>query len=105
MADAASVAARKAERGKIDCLDRVRVTWISCDQLDLGPYATPVAKGMILNTSGVTLETFPPGIPVGRVTSVSTDAGALHDTVTLAPLINPSQLLVVSVLIYSGQTP
>jgi len=67
--------------------------------------ATPVKAGMILDTSGVTLETFPPGIPVGKVTSVSTDAGALHDTVSLAPLINPNQLVVVSVLIYSGQTP
>ena len=66
---------------------------------------TPVSTGAILTSSGLVGETFPRGIPVGKVSSVSTNAGALQETVSLHPLVNPSQLLVVSVLIYSSQTP
>jgi rod shape-determining protein MreC len=66
---------------------------------------TPVSKGTTLTSSGLVGETFPRGIPVGKVTSVLADVGASQETVSLSPLVNPSQLLVVSVLIYSSQTP
>ena len=64
-----------------------------------------VTDGMILTSSGLSLETFPPGIPVGTVSSVSTASGQLQRTIRLAPLVNPKQLLAVSVLIYSPETP
>jgi rod shape-determining protein MreC len=69
------------------------------------PPTLPVKQGAILTSSGLSLESFPPGIPVGRVTSVSRSPGALQETLGLSPLMNPAQLLTVSVLIYSGQTP
>lgn len=69
------------------------------------PAGTVVPKGEVLSTSGLQGEKFPPGIPVGRVTSASTSTGALQETVTLAPLANPLQVTVVQVLVWSSQTP
>ena len=69
------------------------------------PAGTVISKGEVLSTSGLQGEAFPPGIPVGRVTSASTATGALQETVTLAPLADPFQVTVVQVLIWSSQTP
>lgn len=69
------------------------------------PAGTAVARGEVLSTSGLQFEKFPPGIPVGRVLSVSTPTGSLQESITLAPLVDPSQQAVVTVLIWSGQTP
>jgi rod shape-determining protein MreC len=69
------------------------------------PKGTPVTRGEILSTSGLQFEKFPPGIPVGRVTAVSTPPGSLQESITLAPLVNPSQQALVTVLVWSGQTP
>lgn len=75
--------------------------------LTVGPLTAGnlIGKGTIVLTSGLDLETFPPGIPVGKVTSVSTPTGSSQETVRLAPLVNPARLQVVTVLVYSPQTP
>jgi rod shape-determining protein MreC len=64
----------------------------------------PVKKGQTLVTSGLQLEHFPPGIPVGTVTSASTPAGSLQQEVTLTPLVNLSNLQFVQVLLWSAQS-
>lgn len=69
------------------------------------PAHTPVKRGQVLTTSGLQFEKFPAGIPVGKVLSATTPGGALQENVTLAPLVDARQLSVVTVLIWSGQTP
>ncbi len=69
------------------------------------PTSTVVYRGEVLSTSGLQGERYPPGIPVGRVLSADTAAGALQQTVTLAPLVDPDQVTVVEVLVWSSQTP
>ncbi len=76
------------------------------ETLSVGNLIAPVSAkiGDILTTSGLDIETFPPGIPVGRVSSVTPSKGQVRSDLALAPLISPHQLLVVTVLIYSPQT-
>ena len=69
------------------------------------PKGTVVTKGEVLATSGLQGEKFPPGIPVGRVSGVSTLPGSLQETVTMVPLVDPSQAAVITVLVWSSQTP
>ncbi|HWG73556.1 MAG TPA: rod shape-determining protein MreC [Acidimicrobiales bacterium] len=66
---------------------------------------TPLTKGEVLSTSGLQGEKFPPGIPVGRVASVSTPSGALQEMVTLSPLVDPGRVSAIAVLVWSSQTP
>jgi rod shape-determining protein MreC len=63
-----------------------------------------VNVGQTLTTSGLQGETFPPGIPVGKVSSVTTP-GSLQKTISLTPLVNTNDLQVVEVLVWSSQTP
>ena len=60
-----------------------------------------IKRGDQLVTSGLTLEDFPAGIPVGTVTSVS--SGTLTLQVSLKPLVNLSNLQFVRVLLWSPQ--
>jgi rod shape-determining protein MreC len=64
-----------------------------------------VSVGQTLTTSGLQFETFPPGIPVGKVTSVNAPAGTLEKTIMVTPLVDTNSLQVVQVLVWSGQTP
>lgn len=62
----------------------------------------PVLKpGDTVVTSGLTLEKFPKGIPVGKVTKVVTAPGAAEPSVDIAPLVNPAQLSYLQVLLWS----
>lgn len=69
------------------------------------PAGTTVKRGQVLSTSGLQFEKFPAGIPVGKVASASTPSGSLQESVTLSPLVDPSHLTVVQVLVWSSQTP
>ena len=60
-----------------------------------------IKRGDQLVTSGLTLENFPAGIPVGTVTSVS--SGTLTLQVSLKPLVDLSNLQFVRVLLWSPQ--
>jgi rod shape-determining protein MreC len=69
------------------------------------PGAPPPAEkvGMVLVTSGLQGEKFPRGIPVGRVSKVTTSPGAVEPDIGAVPLVNPSQLAYVDVLLWSPQ--
>jgi rod shape-determining protein MreC len=65
---------------------------------DLVPPKTPVHKGEIMYTSGLDASSFPAGIPVAKVKSFHTSAGASQETITLTPVADLSQLEYVSVV-------
>lgn len=67
------------------------------------PLSVKVTKGEALSTSGLSLEKFPPGIPVGRVASVKASPDTLESTLELTPLVNPYDLLYVQVMLWSPQ--
>jgi cell shape-determining protein MreC len=62
-----------------------------------------LAKGQAIVTSGLDLEKFPPNIPVGRVASVTQEAGAAEPDITLTPFASLGQLAFLQVLIWSPQ--
>ncbi|MCL6091786.1 MAG: rod shape-determining protein MreC [Actinobacteria bacterium] len=62
-----------------------------------------VKRGDKMVTSGLSLEAFPAGIPVGTVASVSSSPGALQLSVSLRPLADLSNLQFVRVLLWSPQ--
>lgn len=65
----------------------------------------PVEKvGQILVTSGLQFEKFPKGIPVGKVSSVAADPGAIEPDIDMNPVVDASQLSYVQVLLWSAQT-
>lgn len=63
-----------------------------------------VKRGDALVTSGLQLEYFPPGIPVGTVASVSAPAGGLQLDISATPYADLVDLQFVSVLLWSPQT-
>ncbi len=63
-----------------------------------------VGRGDDLVTSGLQLEHFPAGIPVGRVLSVSSPAGALQLAISASPFADLVDLQFVRVLLWSPQT-
>lgn len=63
-----------------------------------------VKAGDELVTSGLSLEHFPAGLPVGRVTQVLTPSGALQLEVSMQPFVNLTDLQFVRVLLWSAQT-
>jgi rod shape-determining protein MreC len=77
----------------------LRVTVISTNQTPPKP-----TVGESLVTSGLQDETYPPGIPVGRVSSVTTPQGSQEPSIALTPLVNLSQLDVVTVELWSPLT-
>ncbi|MBO0729858.1 MAG: rod shape-determining protein MreC [Acidimicrobiaceae bacterium] len=62
-----------------------------------------LARGRAVVTSGLSMEKFPPDIPVGKVASVSMPPGASEPTITLTPLVNLNQLSALEVLLWSPQ--
>jgi rod shape-determining protein MreC len=78
--------------------DSVRVTVV--------PASAPVPKlhrGEILSTSGLQMELFPPGIPVGRIATVAVPPGELEPVATVTPFVNAARLGYVDVLLWSPQ--
>jgi rod shape-determining protein MreC len=67
---------------------------------DLVPPHTPLHKGEKMYTSSFDAAAFPPGIPVARVTSFHTGAGATQETIAVTPEANLSQLAYVDVVLW-----
>jgi rod shape-determining protein MreC len=63
-----------------------------------------VKKGDALVTSGLSVEHFPSGIPVGKVTSVFSSAGDLQLVMSAQPLADIVNLQFVQVLLWSSQS-
>jgi rod shape-determining protein MreC len=61
---------------------------------------TVLNKGDIMYTSSLDGAAFPPGIPVARVKSFHTSAGASQETVSVAPVANLNQLAYVDVVLW-----
>ncbi len=59
---------------------------------------TAVALGDSVVTSGLQRSLYPRGIPVGRVTAASAPAGALQQSVSIAPVVDLERLSFVTVL-------
>jgi rod shape-determining protein MreC len=68
--------------------------------VDLVPPHTALHKGEIMYTSSLDAASFPPGIPVARVSSFRTSAGASQETVTVIPQADLSQLEYVNVVLW-----
>lgn len=60
-------------------------------------------KGEILLTSGLSMEDFPAGIPVGRISSVSVPPGETEPVATLKPFVDAASLGYVDILLWSPQ--
>jgi rod shape-determining protein MreC len=67
---------------------------------DLVAPHTALHKGEIMFTSSLDAAAFPAGIPVGRVASFHTSAGASQETVTVTPMANLKQLAYVDVVLW-----
>jgi rod shape-determining protein MreC len=63
-----------------------------------------IKRGDVLVTSGLQVEYFPPGIPVGTVSSVSSPPGGLQLDISANPYANLVDLEFVRVLLWSPQT-
>jgi cell shape-determining protein MreC len=63
-----------------------------------------LSPGDKLVTSGMQLERYPKGIPVGSVATVKADPAQLQQTVTITPLVDLSRLEYVQVLQWSPQS-
>lgn len=75
-------------------------------QVTVLPSSAPtpkIHKGKVLLTSGLSMEGFPAGIPVGRVTAVSTPPGETEPVASLKPLVHPAGLGYVDILLWSPQ--
>jgi cell shape-determining protein MreC len=73
--------------------------------IDTTDQKTPdVHVGQVLSTSGLQLEQFPAGIPVGRVVSVRHPAQDVEPDIALAPVVDLSALSFVTVLLWSPQS-
>jgi rod shape-determining protein MreC len=67
-------------------------------QMSLIDQSTEVAKGEGVMTSGYSGGLFPPGIPIGQVSSVATDAATGEKQISVAPFVDFSKLDVVLVI-------
>jgi rod shape-determining protein MreC len=61
---------------------------------------TVLTKGEIMYTSSLDGAAFPPGIPVAKVKSFHTGAGASQEAVSVTPIANLSQLAYVDVVVW-----
>jgi rod shape-determining protein MreC len=72
--------------------------------VDTTPLAPPVQKvGDVLVTSGLEVEKFPRGIPVGRVSRVVKVPNAIEPDIEITPLVDPLQIGYVSILLWAPQ--
>ena len=70
--------------------------------VDTTQLAVPKVKaGQDLVTSGLSLEKFPKGIPVGRISKVTSPPGAAEPLIYMVPLVNPATLSYLQVLLWS----
>ncbi len=67
---------------------------------DLVAPHTPLHKGEVMYTSSLDAAAFPPGIPVARVSSFHTSAGASQVTIAVTPMADLSQLAYVNVVLW-----
>jgi rod shape-determining protein MreC len=65
---------------------------------DLVPPHTVLHKGELMYTSGLDAASFPAGIPVAKVISFHTSAGASQESITVSPQADLNQLEYVSVV-------
>jgi rod shape-determining protein MreC len=65
----------------------------------IAPHTT-LTKGEIMYTSSLDGAAFPPGIPVARVKSFHTSAGASQEAVNVTPIANLTQLAYVDVVVW-----
>lgn len=74
----------------------------SASQLRLGfiDPEVPVADGEFVETSGVDLSAYPPGLPIGRVVSAEATRGNLDQDIVVAPFVDLDHLRFVAVLIW-----
>lgn len=73
--------------------------------ISTGVAARPTdAAGATVVTSGLQLEAYPPGIPVGRITKVVSSPGSTEPSYTLSPLVDLDQLDLLEVELWSPQT-
>jgi rod shape-determining protein MreC len=70
---------------------------LSADQVHVD---TKLAVGEVFSTSGLQGATFPPLIPVARVTSSKSDTSSTQETVTLQPVVDLANLSYVSVVLW-----
>ncbi|HLI52793.1 MAG TPA: rod shape-determining protein MreC [Acidimicrobiales bacterium] len=72
---------------------------VTVDTTQLPP---PVEKpGSLVLTSGLQMEKFPPGIPVGRVAKSVTPPGGSEPDIEISPAVDPAGLFYVQVLLWS----
>lgn len=87
--------------GAAEGFGRARDLRVSVVSTNLPP--PRVKPGQELFTSGLNMEKFPPGIPVGKVVKVTKSPGSTEPQITLAPLVNLNQLNYLRVLLWSPQ--
>jgi cell shape-determining protein MreC len=61
---------------------------------------TALKRGEKMYTSSLDAAAFPPGIPVARVKSFHTSAGASQEAVSVTPIANLTQLAYVDVVVW-----
>jgi rod shape-determining protein MreC len=71
---------------------------------DLVAPGTPLHRGEHMYTSGLQAAEFPPGIPVGTVSSFHTPSGASQISITVEPSANLNQLAYVDVVQWAPST-
>lgn len=59
--------------------------------------------GQIVTTSGLAMEKFPKGIPVGKVSKVVQTPGAIEPEIDLTPLIDPTSVSYLDIALWSPQ--
>jgi cell shape-determining protein MreC len=71
--------------------------------IDTTDIAAPVVRvGQVVVTSGLNLEKFPPYIPVGRISSVTTPPGSAEPEITIKPIADLATSY-VQVMLWSPQ--
>jgi rod shape-determining protein MreC len=61
---------------------------------------TPVGVGEVMYTNGLAASEYPPGIPVARITSATTEPGASQISITARPLADLDHLAYVDVVLW-----
>lgn len=72
--------------------------------VDTPKLAAPNEKmGDVLSTAGLSMEKFPKGIPVGKVTKVTRIPGAIEPEIEVTPFVDPTRIAYLVVLLWSPQ--